>query len=152
MNFCVTFDKHLQFPGIFGTLMLFNCQTLSSFIQISFTFLLILGSVPHPHHTAKSFVLIDFRWSGRVIIYSSYPVWKKNALTAFGCAEHTVFRSHCVRGNELLRDRGIELNDMAGVKMYSMVFLLVLASKISFQGMSNCDTTKHSQHDHAHKG
>ena len=25
--------------------------------------------------------------------------------------------------------------------MYSMVFLLVLASKISFQGMSNCDTT-----------
>lgn len=36
--------------------------------------------------------------------------------------------------------------------MYSMVFLLVLASKISFQGMSNCDTAQHSQHDHTHKG
>ena len=55
---------------------------------------------------------------------------EKNALT-----EHTVFRSHCVRGNELLRNRAIEVNDMAGVKLYSVVFLLVVASKISCQGM-----------------
>lgn len=79
--------------------------------------------------------IVCFDWF--LVIWVCYYLFvifgiEKNVFMVFGCVEYIVFRFYCVWGNELFWDCGIELNDMVGVKMYLMVFLLVLVLKISF--------------------
>lgn len=78
MNFCVIFDEHLQFPGIFGTLRLLSRQTLSSLFKFPFCWSLDQFSTSSIHCLMRN--RLSWSTSGDLgVLNSSYPVSKKSA-------------------------------------------------------------------------